>query len=150
MPYSLFKFIHVGSMFLATALALGPSVLLYLVARTGTVDTVRRTFVHTTLVFRVAAACYGLGLAFGFVTALNGSISITAPWLIAAYLLILVLIAFNFTFERWTHRVEAAVSQEANADPAEVLRSRTPSYALGGMVTATLLIVFVMVVKPSF
>ena len=45
MPYSLFKFIHVGSMFLATALAIGPSVLLYLIARTGTVDTVRRTFV---------------------------------------------------------------------------------------------------------
>ena len=150
MPYSLFKFIHVGSMFLATALAIGPAVLLYLVARTGTVDTIRRTFAHTTLVFRVAAAFYGLGLVFGFVTALNGTISITAPWLIAAYLLILMLIAFNFTFERWTHRVEAAVSQEANADPAEVLRSRTPSYALAGMVTATLLIVFVMVVKPSF
>ena len=150
MPYSLFKFIHVGSMFLATALAIGPAVLLYLVARTGTMDTIRRTFVHTTLVFRVAAAFYGLGLVFGFVTAQNGSISITAPWLIAAYLLILVLIAFNFTFERWTHRVEEAVSQEADADPSAVLRSRTPSYALAGMVTATLLIVFVMVVKPSF
>ena len=150
MPYSLFKFIHVGSMFLATALAIGPAVLLYLVARTGTVDTVRRTFVHTTLVFRAAAAFYGLGLVFGFVTAQNGSISITAPWLIAAYLLILVLIAFNFTFERWTHRVEEAVRREADADPSEVLRSRTPSYALAGMVTATLLIVFVMVVKPSF
>ena len=150
MPYSLFKFIHVGSMFLATALAIGPAVLLYLIARTGNVDTIRRTFAHTTLVFRVAAAFYGLGLVFGFVTALNGSISITAPWLIAAYLLILVLIAFNFTFERWTHRVEAAVSQEADADPSEVLRSRTPSFALAGMVSATLLIVFVMVVKPSF
>ena len=151
MPYSLFKFIHVGSMFLATALALGPSVLLYLVARTGTVDTVRRTFAayHARLPGR-RRPCYGLGLVFGFVTALNGSIPITAPWLIAAYLLILVLIAFNFTFERWTHRVEAAVRQEANADPAQVLRSRTPSYALAGMVTATLLIVFVMVVKPSF
>jgi uncharacterized membrane protein len=146
LPYSLFKFIHVGSMFLATALAIGPAVLLYLIARTGSVDAIRRAFGHTTLVFRAAAAFYGLGLGFGFVTAINGAIPITAPWLIAAYVLILVLIAFNFTFERWTHRVAEAVSQES----AKAFRERTPSYALAGMVTATLLIVFVMVVKPTF
>jgi hypothetical protein len=149
LPYSLFKFIHVGSMFLATALAIGPSVLLFLVARTGSVDTIRRTFVHATLVFRVGAAFYGFGLLFGFVTALNGSIPITTPWLIAAYVLILVLIAFNFTFERWTHRVEEAVHEQGVTDPPFV-RSRTPVYALAGMTTATLLIVFVMVVKPTF
>ena len=150
MPYTLFKFIHVGSMFLATALAIGPAVLLYLIARTGGVDAIRRAFAHTTLVFRFGAVFYGLGLLFGFVTALNGSIPITAPWLIAAYLLILVLIAFNFTFERWTHRVEEAVGQETDADRLEVLRARTPTYALAGMIAATLLIVFVMVVKPTF
>ena len=150
MPYSLFKFIHVGSMFLATAFAIGPAALLYLIARTGSVDTIRRAFSHTTLVFRVGAAFYGLGLLFGFITALNGSIPITTPWLIAAYLLILVLIAFNFTFERWTHRVDAAVSDETGADRIGVFRARTPLYALAGMITATLLIVFVMVIKPSF
>ena len=83
MPYSLFKFIHVGSMFLATALAVGPAVLLYLIARNGSVDAIRRAFAHTAIVFRAGAAFYGLGLLFGFVTALNGSIPITAPWLIA-------------------------------------------------------------------
>jgi hypothetical protein len=150
LPYSLFKFIHVGSMFLATALAIGPAVLLYLIARTGSVDAIRRAFANTTLVFRAGAAFYGLGLVFGFVTALNGSIPITTPWLLAAYLLVLVLIAFNFTFERWTHRVAEAVSQEANSKPTEALRARTPAYALAGMVTTTLLIVFVMVVKPTF
>lgn len=149
MPYSLFKFIHVGSLFLATALAIGPSVLLYLVARTGSVDTIRRTFAHTMPIFRIGASCYGVGLLFGFVTALNGAIPITAPWLIAAYLLILLLIAFNFTFERWTRRVEEAVEQETDADRLDVLRARTPAYALAGMITATLLIVFVMVVKPT-
>jgi hypothetical protein len=149
MPYALFKFIHVGSMFLATALAIGPSVLLYLVARSGSVENIRKTFVHTTVVFRAGAAFYGLGLLFGFVTALNGSIDIAAPWLIAAYLLIILLIAFNFTFERWTHRVEEAVRGEV-ATVATAIRSRTPVYALAGMVTVTLLIVFVMVVKPTF
>ena len=150
MPYSLFKFVHVGSMFLATAFAIGPSVLLYLIARNGSIDTIRRAFAHTTLVFRIGAAFYGLGLLFGFVTALNGSIPITTPWLISAYVLILVLIAFNFTFERWTHRVEDAVKEGTDTEPTTVLRSRRPSFALAGMITATLLIVFVMVVKPTF
>lgn len=149
MPYLLFKFIHVGSMFLATALAIGPSVLLYLVARNGSVENIRKTFAHTTVVFRAGAAFYGLGLLFGFVTALNGSIDIAAPWLIAAYLLIVLLIGFNFTFERWTHRVDEAVHGQAGTE-ASVIRSRTPAYALAGMVTVTLLIVFVMVVKPTF
>jgi hypothetical protein len=149
MPYSLFKFIHVGSMFLATALAIGPSVLLYLVARNGSVENIRKTFAHTTVVYRAGAAFYGLGILFGFVTALNGSIDIAAPWLIAAYLLIVLLIGFNFTFERWTRRVEEALRGQAGTE-AGVIRSRAPAYALAGMVTVTLLIVFVMVVKPTF
>jgi len=148
MPYSLFKFIHVGSMFLATALAIGPSVLLYLVARNGSVENIRKAFAHTTAVYRAGAAFYGLGILFGFITALNGSIDIAAPWLIAAYLLIVLLVSFNFTFERWTHRVEEAVRGQAGTE-ARVTRSRTPAYALAGMVTVTLLVVFVMVVKPS-
>jgi len=149
MPYTLFKFIHVGSMFLATALAIGPSVLLYLVARNGSVETVRKTFAHTTVVYRAGAAFYGLGLLFGFFTALNGSIDIATPWLVAAYGLIVLLIGVNFAFERWTHRVEEAVRAEGGTE-ASVIRSRTPAYALAGMIIVTLLIVFVMVVKPTF
>lgn len=148
MPYSLFKFVHVGSMFLATALAIGPAFLLYLIARTGSIGTIRQGFSHTRQVFRIAAGFYGLGLVFGFVTALNGTIPITTPWLLAAYGLILVLIAFNFTFERWTHRVADTVREDAAPEP-RVIHARTPAYALAGMVTATVLIVFVMVVKPA-
>ena len=150
MPYTLFKFIHVGSMFLATALAIGPAVLLYLVARTGSAETIRRTFAHTTLIFRVGAAFYGLGLLFGFVTAVNGSLSLTTPWLIGAYLLVVLLIAVNFSFERWTHRVEDALDDESGSRLAAAKQSRTPVLALAGMTTVTLLLVFVMVVKPTF
>jgi hypothetical protein len=62
---------------------------------------------------------------------------------------ILVLIAFNFTFERWTHRVVEAVRDEA-LTVAPVAHARTPAFALAGLVTETLLVVFVMVVKPTF
>jgi hypothetical protein len=150
MPYSLFKFFHVGSMFLATALAIGPAVLLYLVARTGSAETIRRTFAHTTLIFRAGAAFYGLGLLFGFVTAASGSLSLTTPWLVASYLLVVLLIAVNFSYERWTHRVEGALDDESGSRLAKAKGSRAPVLALAGMTTVTLLLVFVMVVKPTF
>jgi len=151
MPYLLLKFLHVASMFLATALAVGPSVLLYLIARSGDVDAIRRTFAHATSLFRVGGAFYGLGLLFGLVAALNGQIDLAASWLLAAYVLVGVLIAFNLGFERWARRVEEAIEGAAAAGPdlTTVVRSKAPIYALAGMVTMTLLIVLVMVVKPT-
>jgi hypothetical protein len=74
MPFLLLKFAHIGSMFLATALAVGPSVLLYLIARTGDETAIRRALALTTSVFRVGGALYGLGLLFGFAAALTGEL----------------------------------------------------------------------------
>ena len=151
MSFPLLKFLHVGSMFLATALAVGPSVLLYLIARTGNADATRRAFAHTTSVFRAGGALYGLGLLFGFLAALNGQIDLTAPWLLTAYVLVGVLIIFNLGFERWTKRIERAVEDPsgASADLDAANRSRAPVYAIAGMIALTLAIVFVMVVKPT-
>jgi hypothetical protein len=149
MPFLLLKFLHVGSMFLATALAVGPSILLYLIARTGNLDAIGRAFGHATSVFRIGGALYGVGLVFGFLAALSGQLDLTARWLITAYVLVGVLIVFNLGFERWTRRVEKAVESAAATDVADAIRARAPIYALTGMVVLTLLIVFVMVVKPA-
>lgn len=151
MPFLVLKFLHVGSMFLATALAVGPSVLLYLIARSGNVDAIRPAFGHTTTVFRAGGAFYGLGLLFGFLAALNGHLDLTAAWLVTAYVLVGVLIVFNLGFERWTRRIGRAVDdgREAPTDLNAAIAARAPVYALGGMVTLTLLIVYVMVVKPT-
>lgn len=151
MPFLLLKFLHVGSMFLATALAVGPSVLLYLIARSGNVDAIRRAFGHTTAVFRAGGAFYGLGLLFGFLAALDGQLDLTAGWLVTAYVFVGVLIIFNLGFERWTRRIERVVDDPAAArtDLHAAIAARAPVYALAGMVTLTLLIVYVMVVKPT-
>lgn len=150
MPFPILKFLHVGSMFLATALAVGPSILLYLVARTGDPAAVRRAFGRSGVIFRAGGASYGLGLLFGFAAALGGQLDLTDSWLISAYVLVGVLIAFNLGFERWTRRVERAVDDAAGPSNLGVaMRARTPLVALGGMVVVTLSIVFVMVVKPS-
>lgn len=151
MPYLLLKFLHIASMFLATALAVGPSILLYLIARTGNVGAIVRAFGHVTSVFRAAGVLYGLGLLFGFLAALNGQLDLTASWLITAYALVAVLVTFNLWFERWTRRVDRAVEDESRAasELPAVIGSRAPIYALVGMTTLTALIVFVMVIKPT-
>jgi hypothetical protein len=152
MTFLVLKFLHVGSMFLATALAVGPAVLLYLIARSGDVGAIRRAFGHATAVFRVGGAFYGLGLLFGFAAALTGQLDLTQSWLVTAYVLVGVLIATNLVFERWTRRIEEGVGtseQEPSAELPEVIRARAPLYSLAAMVTLTLMIVFVMVVKPT-
>jgi hypothetical protein len=152
MTFPILKFLHIGSMFLATALAVGPSVLLYLIARSGDVAAIRRAFGHVTTVFRAGGAMYGLGLLFGFAAALTGQLDLTQSWLVTAYVLVGVLIATNLIFERWTRRIEESVGtseQEPSAELPEVIQARAPLYSLAAMVTLTLMIVFVMVVKPT-
>lgn len=152
MPYLILKFPHVASMFLATALAVGPSVLLYLIARSGDVGAIRRALRHTTTAFTASGACYGPGLLFGFAAALSGSLDLASGWLLAAYVLIGLLIATNLVFERWARRIEHGLS-EPGAGPARelstIVSARVATYSLMGMVALTLLIVFVMVVKPA-
>jgi len=152
MSYLVLKFFHVGSMFLATALAVGPSVLLYLIARSGEVAAIRRAFAHATTVFRAGGAFYGLGLLFGFAAALMGQLDLTQSWLVTAYVLVGVLIATNLVFERWTRRIDESAGASGHGpstDLKAVIAARAPLYSLAAMVTLTVLIVFVMVVKPK-
>ena len=152
MPYQILMFFHVGSMFLATALAVGPSTMLFLTARSQDHAAIKRTFGFATPVFRVGGIAYGLGMLFGVLTAMSGSIDLATPWLVTAYVLIILLIGMNLVFERWTQRVEAAVHGDVGETPAAlefVSNEQSAVLSLAGMVVITLAIVFVMVVKPG-
>lgn len=149
MPFLMLKFLHVGSMFLATALAVGPSVLLYRIAQGRDPTTIHRAVTQATAVYRVAAACYGLGVLFGVTAALNGAIDLTAGWLLLAYGLIVLLIVTNLTFERWTRRIDAAADVGDDRSLTDVVKSRSALVAVTAMTLFSVLIVFVMVTKPS-
>lgn len=149
MLFLILKFAHIGSMFLATALAVGPSVLLYIIARSQDEAAIRRAFARVSDIFRAAGALYGLGLLLGFAAALTGELDLTRSWLVTAYVLVGVLITFNLGFERWTRRIEHALDDGDDQSLAAAIAARSPRYTLAAMVTVTLLIVFVMVVKPA-
>jgi hypothetical protein len=153
MPYLILKFLHVGSMFLATALAVGPIVLLVLILRSGDVTAIRRAFRFSERLSRVGGVSYGLGVLFGIATALNGGIALTTPWLVSAYALLGLLVIANLYADRWMHHVHVAA--EAAGDGAVSLdldrwrRSDAPLWSLVAAIALTLMLVFVMVVKPT-
>ena len=153
MPYQILMFFPVGSMFVATALAVGPATLLFLTARSEDHAAIKRTFGFAEPVFRIGGIAYGLGILFGVLTAMSGSIDLATPWLVTAYVLVILLIATNLVFERWTRRVEAAVSGDVGDERQSALESvvseRRAVLSLVGMALITLGIVFVMVVKPN-
>lgn len=96
---------------------------------------------------------YGLGILFSVVTALNASMALTTPWLVTAYILIVLLIVSNLYADRWMTKVaQAAESSSHDTSSAELeawRRSSRPIWSLGAAVLITLAIVFVMVVKPT-
>jgi uncharacterized membrane protein len=153
MTYLVLKFLHVGSMFLGTALAIGPIALFVLILRTGDVTAIRRAFEFAEQLSRAGGIFYGLGVIFGVITALNGGMDLIAPWLVTAYVLLVGLIVVNLYADRWMKRVHlaAGAASEARA-PAELdtwRRSSGPVWSLGAAIALTLALVFVMVVKPT-
>jgi len=147
--FLLLKWLHIGSMFMATALAVGPFVVLYLVARTGDLPAIRRAFSFSTSVGRVGGLMYGFGIVFGVLAALTGAIDLTAAWLLTAYVLVIVLAANGLLAERWMRRVEVAAGRGESTEVDGLTRAPAVKALLTVMVTVTLAIVFVMVVKPT-
>ena len=149
MDFLVLKWLHIRAMFMATALAVGPFVVLYLVARTGELPSIRRAFSFSTTIGRTGGAMYGLGILFGVLAALTGAIDLTAKWLLTAYVLVVLLGLNGLLAERWMQRVHAA-AEAGGADGVDRL-ARAPSAAtlLSVMVVVTLAIIFVMVVKPT-
>lgn len=148
--FDLLKFIHIGSMFMATALAVGPSLVFYLIGRSSDRAVVARVFAYATGIGQAGAAFYGLGILSGVAAALTGAFDLTAHWLLAAYVLVALLAANGMLFERWSRRMTAAASDEAGAaDLASLARERTPVVSLVVMIVITLAIVLVMITKPD-
>jgi len=149
MTFINFKFLHVAFMFMGVALAVGPALLVYLIARSGDAPTVRRVFALAERIFQISTVCYGLGIAAGFAAAVLGTLDLTAPWLVTAYVLVALLGADGTLFDRWTKDVAHGLS--GGDTRMDRLRSdRRPAYLLGAMVVLIVAIIFVMVTKPSF
>ena len=149
MDFQILKVLHIGSMFMATAIAVGPLVLMYLVARTRDASAIQRTFAYSTWIGRIGGLMYGLGILFGAAAALSGAIDLTARWLLTAYVLVILLGINGLLAERWIGQVERAAETSETADLDRLARAQSPIVSLTVMIGLTLSIIFVMVVKPT-
>lgn len=152
MTYLVLKFLHIGSMFIATSLAVGPIVVFVLILRTGEVRAIRRTFRFAEPLSRAGGVFYGLGILSGVAAALSGAIDLTSRWLVTAYVLIGLLVVSNLYADRWMKNVAHAAKASddiGSADLERWRRSSGPIWSLGAAIAITLAIVFVMVVKPT-
>lgn len=145
MSFVVLKFLHVAFMFFGVALAIGPTALLVQVLRSGDAQALRATLPRAERVFQVSTVSYGLGILFGLAAAVTGTLDLTAPWLVIAYVLVALLGVHGVLFDRWTKR---AVS-ELDALAARRTRDRVPLYYLSAMTVLVVAILYVMVAKPS-
>lgn len=149
-----FKFLHILTMFSAVTLLFGGIVFLDIVGRARDLEAYRRLDAIAQKTDLVAVGLFILGIGLGFVTAITGSIDLTASWLVLAYILVVAIFAEGFLLTiPWYNRIrEASQHPDRELAAAEVTRLLESPRHIGTLVVVTALwvaILYVMVVKPS-
>jgi hypothetical protein len=143
------KFLHISAMFAATSLAVGPIVVYYLVARSGDANALKVAMRFDEALERTAGGFYGLGILLGVAATVTGSLDLTAPWLLTAYALVVVLIVNNLYLSLRMRALKEVASGGSSAALATLSRSRAITASIGALGLVTLALVYTMVAKPS-
>ena len=144
------KFLHISAMFAATSLAVGPIVVYWLVARSGDAGALKTAMRFDEALERTAGGFYGLGILAGVAAALTGSLDVTAPWLLTAYGLVVLLIVNNLYLSLRMRALREIATTGNGAVVAARSRSRALSASVAALGLITLALVYTMVAKPSF
>ena len=143
------KFLHISAMFAATSLAVGPIVVYYLVARTGDAEALKTAMKFDEALERTAGGFYGLGILLGAAAALSGSLDLTAPWLLTAYALVVLLIVNNLYLSLRMRALKGLADSGNSAAVAALSRSGAVTASIAALGLITLALVYTMVAKPS-
>jgi uncharacterized membrane protein len=150
---TIWKFLHIASMFVSVSIFVGQGMLSGAVARTGDVSAVRRILATEDRFAPIGGALFLLGVVFGFVTAITNDFDLTETWLLIGYALSLFILVNGVTYHRIQAEKLKAVAAESPEDPSsDALRALAgaPSVfvmnAIDGL--AWLAIIYVMVAKP--
>jgi hypothetical protein len=150
---TVWKFLHIASMFIAVSIFVGQGMLSGAVARSGDVPAIRRVFSSEDRFAPIGGAVFLLGIVFGFVTAIVGNLDLMATWLLIAYALALLILLLGVLYHGpQARRLKAAAEASPDDRPSEELhRLATAPGALAVNVVdafAWLAIIYVMVAKP--
>jgi hypothetical protein len=143
------KFLHISAMFAATSLAVGPIVVYYFVARTGDAGALKTAMKFDEALERTAGGFYGLGILLGVAATLTGSLDLTAPWLLTAYALVVLLIVNNLHLSFRMRALKDAARSGNSAALGALSRTRALTASIAALGLITLALVYTMVAKPT-
>jgi hypothetical protein len=151
--FTLFKFLHIATMFTAVAGTVFPEVILHLVANTREPRTIA-TVAHIAERFgKVIPVFFIGGAVFGLLAAWTGELDFTAPWLLITYVLFVIAIVTGIvSSDPWVARLRAAAVASGDAPTAElsaVIDEPRAKYASAWLMLTTVVIIFLMVFKPG-
>lgn len=154
MAYSILQFLHVLTMFAAVATALIGEVGLHLLGRSGNVAGIRAFMDSLGPLMKATPVFFVVGLLFGLAAAIVGELDLLAPWLLASYVVFAVAMATGaLVTGPWAARVgEMAYASPDDAPSSELtaaLHDRRGTWSTAILMTAIVVIVFLMVVKPG-
>jgi hypothetical protein len=152
--FVLFKYLHILTMFAAVAAAFVPETWLHAIARRRDVAALRGYLPLASRVGALVPILFVAGLIFGLVAAWAGEIDFFRPWLIAAYVLFAIAMATGALVSApWVARLSAAAEtsegDQASPELAEALADRRGMISTTVLLSAIVVIVFLMVAQPG-
>ena len=149
---SVWKFLHIASMFVAVSIFVGQGMLSGAVARSGDVRAVRRILAAEDRFAPIGGALFLLGIVFGFITAITSDFDLTETWLLVGYALSLFILVNGVTYHRMQAEKLKAAAEGPEDQPSDALRALAGAPSVVVMNTidglAWLAIIYVMVAKP--
>jgi uncharacterized membrane protein len=150
---TIWKFLHIASMFVAVSIFVGQGMLSGAVARSGDVRAVRRILAAEDRFAPIGGALFVLGIVFGFITAVTSDFDLTETWLVIGYALSLFILVNGLTYHRTqAEKLTAAATAGPEDQPSEALATLAgaPSAVVMNVIdgVAWLAIIYVMVAKP--
>ena len=149
----IWQFLHVAAMFAAVSIFVGQGLLEGAVARSGDVLALRRVLAAEDRFAPLGGGLFLLGIAFGFITAITGSLDLTQPWLIIGYVLAAIILVNAFAYHIPTaNRLKALADASPDQEASSELRAAIDA-PIGGIMNLVdgvvwLALIFDMVVKP--
>ena len=154
MPFTLFKFLHIITMFTAVSAAVIPEVVLQWVARSGDAGAIRVFAGIAARIGKLLPIFFVGGAIFGLLTAATGGLNFFQPWLIGAYIVFVIAMFTGATITGpWAERMAttSAANGHEGLSPELVLVMHDRRAAIGSVVlmSSIVLIIFLMVFKPG-
>lgn len=154
MAFTLFKFLHILTMFIAVSAAVIPEVVLHWVNRSGDVGAIRVVSGIAERLGKLLPVFFVGGAVFGLLAAATGELDFFQPWLIGAYIVFVIAMATGGAITGpWAGRMEAAATASADDQPSPELQlvMHDQRALIGSVVlmTSIVVIVFLMVFKPG-